>query len=312
MVKGKGELHSDAGQDCPAQEPFEASTEITVNGERLRIIQATPTELAAITQCLKERAESAPAGARIGRASALVRSGVKFAAVMLLATGVGVGLGDGNVFDDVGCSVAQQPGRVSADPVQTEEHPDGKASSSDDGAGVSVPDGPSLGDEVGGLPIFDCRLPIEKIAGRTADILQAILHQTDLIEGLVRGQKKFLQMGLPGMSPALPESVAGEVFAVVKELEGNSRWRKAPIIRVFRLYCVECLSVKNVAQQCGCSRSLVFERLKELRMKLGRNPAELRQFSSQFERIEDSIRDPQARKIYPTGSVGGDGPDESE
>jgi len=169
MVTGKGELHSDAGQDCPAQEPFEAPTEITVNGERLRIIQATPTELAAITQCLKERAESAPAGVHIGRASALVRTGLKFAAVVLLAAGVGVGLGDGNVFDDAGCSVAQQPRRVShgEDSGQAGENPGGKAPVSDGGYGGSL------------------------------EILREMRLQRDLIEGLVRRQEKLLAMGLP-------------------------------------------------------------------------------------------------------------------
>ena len=106
MERDDGEAHASAGQDCPAQKPIGATNEITIKGERLRIVQATDEEGAAITQYLKERAESAPAGARIGRASALARSGLRFAAVVLLATGVGVGLGDGNVFDDVGCSVA--------------------------------------------------------------------------------------------------------------------------------------------------------------------------------------------------------------
>jgi hypothetical protein len=261
MAKEKGGPHSDAGQDCPAQKLFKAPTEITINGERLRIVQATDEEGAAITQFLKERAESAPAGVHVGRASALVRAGVKFGAVVLLATGVGLGLGDGNVFDDAGCSVAQQPRRASAEPGQTEEHPDGKAPGSDGGIGGSVPDGPSVGDEDGGLTIEDggehrtsniqhptsnsdksragiesgdprseCEMRVDgtnrtegthwgDVPGGTvaaplanarivdvpggmpalpapksgtAEILQAILHQTVLLNRIVRGQEKLL------------------------------------------------------------------------------------------------------------------------
>jgi hypothetical protein len=230
MEKDDGEPHSGAGQDCPAQEPFEAPTEITINGERLRIVQATDEEGKAITQCLKERAESAPAGARIGRASALARVGLRFAAVVLLAAGVGIGLGDGNVFDDVGCSVAQQPRRAShgADSGQAGEHRNG----TDEDGGLTIEDGgghPPSSDfgaarrpecemraemcvnrmpdglcrmsnrqcRLIQLPIADFRLPIEKIVGRTADILQAILFQRDLLTGLIRGQEKLLAMGPP-------------------------------------------------------------------------------------------------------------------
>ncbi len=344
MEKDDGEPHSDAGQDCPAQKSIGATNEITINGERLRIVQATDEEDKAITQCLKERAESAPAGSHIGRASALARSGLRIAAIVLLAAGVGIGLGDGDLFDDVGCSVAQQPRRVShgADSGQVGEHPDGKVPGSDGGSGSGSDGGGPAGQpecvaraemcvnrmpdglcrmsnhqcRLMQLPIADFRLPIKKIVGRTAEILQAILFQRDLLTGLIQGQEKLLAaepwLGYQAIEPApVPESVARQVFALVKELEGDSRWRKAPIVRVFRLYCIECLPVMKVARRCGCSRSLIFMRLNQLRTKLGRDPAELRQLSSHFERIEDSIRDPRARRIYRRESAGDDGPDDS-
>ncbi|HTY88822.1 MAG TPA: hypothetical protein VMB80_15260 [Candidatus Acidoferrum sp.] len=116
-----------------------------------------------------------------------------------------------------------------------------------------------------------------------------------------------------GESPApATEDVARQVFALVKELEEDGRWRKASILRVFQLYCVECLPVIKVARWCGCSKSLVFVRLKQLRQKLGRDPAELRQLSSQFEQIEDSIRDPRAEGIYRKGLVEEDDPDDPD
>jgi hypothetical protein len=112
MESTDGESCWSDGPSCPPLQKLQGSgNENAGSGGELQVIQATPTELAAIIQCLKARAESAPAGARMGRASALARTGLRFVAVVLLAAGVGVGLGDGDLFDDVGPSVAQQPSR---------------------------------------------------------------------------------------------------------------------------------------------------------------------------------------------------------
>jgi hypothetical protein len=104
-------------------------------GGGLRVVQATEEEQAAIRAMLSKRAESAPVGAGVGRASALAWAGLKLAAIVLLAAGVGVGLGDGDEFDDVGCSVAQQPGGTShgARSAQARERADGKLAGSDGG-----------------------------------------------------------------------------------------------------------------------------------------------------------------------------------
>lgn len=64
--------------------------------------------------------------------------------------------------------------------------------------------------------------------GRTADILQAILFQRDLLTGLIRGQEKWLAMGLPAREEPAPvtEDVARQVFALVHELETDGRSRE--------------------------------------------------------------------------------------
>ena len=54
------------------------------------------------------------------------------------------------------------------------------------------------------LPIADFRLPIKKFVGRTADILQAMLFQRDLLTGLIQGQEKLLAMGLPARIEQVP------------------------------------------------------------------------------------------------------------
>ena len=100
---------------------------------------------------------------------------------------------------------------------------------------------------------------------------------------------------------AVPEDVARQVFAVVREMETGGKWRKAPMLRVFRLYCQDGMTANQVAKECACSKALVVLRLKQLRRKLGRDPAELRTLSSHFEAIEDSLSDSRADGIHREG-----------
>ena len=105
----------------------------------------------------------------------------------------------------------------------------------------------------------------------------------------------------PGAAPSpepVSEDAARQVFALIRQLETNNQWRKAPMLQVFRLYCLEGLTAKQVAHRCGCAKSLIIERLKHLRQITGRQPTELRQFSAHFEQIDNSLRDPRARRIY--------------
>ncbi len=107
----------------------------------------------------------------------------------------------------------------------------------------------------------------------------------------------------PMGADAVAENVARQLFALIKELEMEGGWRKAPILQVFRLYCMENFSRNEVAKRCGCAPSLITLRLQAMEKKLGRKPSELRQFSSHFEAMEDSISDSRAKKIYRNGLV---------
>ena len=101
----------------------------------------------------------------------------------------------------------------------------------------------------------------------------------------------------------VPEDVARQAFSLVRALSSQHTSRKAPVYTVFCLYCIEGLTIKQVAKRCGCARSLIFSRLKLLRQKLGRDPAELRSYSAQFNDIEDSLSDPRARRINRRDSI---------
>lgn len=101
----------------------------------------------------------------------------------------------------------------------------------------------------------------------------------------------------PQPREALEESAARSAFALVRALDAGQPVRKAPLYTVFRLYCVEGLTVEQVARRCRCARSLVFSRLEALRRKLGAPPRQFRQYSSHFERLEDSMAEPRARRV---------------
>jgi hypothetical protein len=124
-------------------------------------IEVTAQEKAAISQFLKQ--PGAPA-AGAGRATALACAALKFVGMLLLAAGVVAAYADGDEFDDVGCTVAQQPGGPShrARSAQTREGAGGKLPGAEGGAA-----GAAGGSGGGGRP--ECEVRAERCANRMAD-----------------------------------------------------------------------------------------------------------------------------------------------
>jgi hypothetical protein len=58
-----------------------------------------------------------------------------------------------------------------------------------------------------------------------------------------------------------------------------------------------------VAKACRCVPSLITLRLKSIEKKLGRKPTELRTLSTHFEKIADSLTDPNARRIHRQSAI---------
>ena len=134
-------------------------------------------------------------------------------------------------------------------------------------------------------------------------------HVTLLPSGALQAHKsggELFSKYLPDAKEPVPEDVARQVFALLKELESEGQWRKAPPTKVFRLYCQEGLSRAEVAKKCDCVDSLVTLRLKQIRLKTGRDPKELRQLSGHFQKIEDSLSDPRAKKVRGKSAIDDD------
>ena len=106
-----------------------------------------------------------------------------------------------------------------------------------------------------------------------------------------------LRKGNPPAEP-VSDNEALRLFALVDALESETNYRKAPVIRVFLLYCGQGIKRDEVARRCRCAPSLVTLRLQAIEKKLGRKASELRQLSGHFDRIAESLTDERARRVH--------------
>ena len=104
-------------------------------------------------------------------------------------------------------------------------------------------------------------------------------------------------LGVSASGEVASDDDARRLFALLKALESEGNYRKAPVTRVFQLYCLDGLTRDEVAKKCHCVPSLVTLRLKAIEARLGRKATELRQLSGHFERIAESLTDERARRI---------------
>ena len=114
---------------------------------------------------------------------------------------------------------------------------------------------------------------------------------------------KLFAMFTPQPEEQVSENTARQLFALIESLDSETGTRKANPSTILRLYCVDGIEPNQIAKYLQCSRSLVYARLNLLRQKLGRDPAELRQYSAHLSRIEDSMSDVRAKRIHRKGAA---------
>ena len=92
------------------------------------------------------------------------------------------------------------------------------------------------------------------------------------------------------------QSLLQRAFALVKALDADC---KPPLpLTIFRLYCIDNLTMDQVMRRCKCSKGTVVNRLDFIRAKTGLNVEHLRQMSGQFERMGDALHDDRASHIH--------------
>jgi len=110
----------------------------------------------------------------------------------------------------------------------------------------------------------------------------------------------------PEPNDAIAENDARRVFAIMQQLESQSRRKPPSVLTVFGFYCREALSVREIARQCHCSSTTIIERLNVIQKKTGLSPVALRALSPHIEKIRDRMSDPRARNIHRPSAIYGD------
>jgi hypothetical protein len=105
----------------------------------------------------------------------------------------------------------------------------------------------------------------------------------------------------PGDSSA--EDTTRKALAMVKALDPRKRIKQPSPGTVFSFYCIEGLSVAEVARKCRCSRGTILNRLEFIRLKTGADPIRVRRLSAQYERFEERIPDSRARRTSARGLI---------
>ncbi len=318
MEMDDGEAHTSAGQDGPVREPFGTTNEITINGERLRIVQATAEQQAAIEQLLADDVAALPTANCPPPAPALRSVGSKFVGVLFLVAAVGGELACG--FTDPGPQCAEHAGgghKTSPHAAPPRRSHPGRRQTEDrpqPAPGHLLPSA-----EKDQRP--ECEIRAEKCVNRMPTGQCRILNQScrlfagagdvrEMLAGMQRWQEKLLALGQPTPVEPVTDDEARRLFALLRALELESKFHKAPVTRVFMLYCLDGKSRDAVARDCNCSPALITLRLKAIEKKLGRKATALRQISGHFEQIADSLSDSRARRIDRRSAIVNDDPDD--
>lgn len=93
----------------------------------------------------------------------------------------------------------------------------------------------------------------------------------------------------PAFEPAPDETSNLRAFGLIEKLSAGNRAKSPTVLAVFRLYCVQELSIPQIARKCRCSLGTVANRLRLIRLKTGIDPIDLRKFSNQFATVDRDV-----------------------
>ena len=76
-------------------------------------------------------------------------------------------------------------------------------------------------------------------------------------------------------------------LGLIERLESECPMSPPSVSTVFRLYCVEELTMAKIARRCRCSIGTVANRLELIRRKTGTEPKDLRRVSDHLDRVQE-------------------------
>lgn len=91
-----------------------------------------------------------------------------------------------------------------------------------------------------------------------------------------RAPGELFAQAVPRLKKPEKEDVALRALALVGRLESECPMNAPSVSAVFRLYCVEELTMAQIARRCRCPIGTVANRLKLIRAKTGVDPKDLR------------------------------------
>ena len=145
-----------------------------------------------------------------------------------------------------------------------------------------------------GEPLPDLRPAAVKHCTCCCAEIKTLLAQMNRKVDEVRQAQKGL--ALVEREEALEDDELREIYGRVLTFSNSSSEREVSLKAVFDCYCGKGLSASKTAAALGCSKATVMNRLAELKTIAGVAAHKLRTYQPSFERIEQSLREPRARR----------------
>jgi hypothetical protein len=104
-----------------------------------------------------------------------------------------------------------------------------------------------------------------------------------------RAPEELFGQVAPGLKEPEDEDQARRALALIERLEAECPMSPPTVSTVFRLYCIEELTIEKIARRCRCSVGTVANRLELIRRKTRVDPKDLRRVSDHLNRIQEDV-----------------------
>jgi hypothetical protein len=115
-----------------------------------------------------------------------------------------------------------------------------------------------------------------------------IFNEDGTLQAARAPDELFAQVA-PGLKEPEEEDEARRALGLIERLESECPMSPPTVSTVFRLYCIEELTIVNSARMCRCAVGTVANRLEFIRTKTRVEPKDLRRVSDHLSRIQKDV-----------------------